>query len=78
MIDASIMLRNDLRNGVGGCNSRRSLRPDSGLAWPARIWPRSTGGQPNADDFLQVWHSALVGSTEAGFPKGDHGRRSSV
>ena len=42
-----------LRNLGRGCNSRRSLRPDSGLAWPAGILPRSTGGRPNADDSVQ-------------------------
>ena len=47
------MRRNDLWNLGRGCNSRRSLRPDSGLAWTAGIRPRSIGGRPNADDSLQ-------------------------
>ena len=45
--------RGDLRNGIGGCNPRRSLRHDSGQARPVGIWPSWTGRRLNADDSLQ-------------------------
>ena len=35
------------------CHDRRPQGSDSGVAWPAGIWPRSTRGRPYAEDSLQ-------------------------
>jgi hypothetical protein len=35
------------------CHDRRPQGSDAGVAWPAGIWPRSTGGRPYADDSLR-------------------------
>src|SRR5271157_3424164 len=62
MFDATIMLRNDLRNVVGGCNSRRPLRP--GLAGRQFGRARQAGGRTQTISFTLA-QRASVTSTEA-------------
>src|SRR5262245_5126793 len=55
MLDASGLLRKDLRNGVGGCTSRRPLR--NGLAGPD-LGPAPQAADRTQDDYLILWRSA--------------------
>jgi hypothetical protein len=50
---------NNLRQTRCGCSSRRSLCPDSGLAWPADIFALLDRRVAERRRYLSLWRSAL-------------------